>query len=122
MERQARREPRYPVNDSARVFLLNVPQALPVDGRVSDLSKSGLSVYLDEPLPPGSLVKVELHDTVVVGAVRHCQLTDSGCKVGVAIDEARFYDHVRASAPDEKAPAGVWDSLKKLCRAITTGI
>lgn len=117
---QLRREPRFHVNDPARVTVLNVPDYPTLDGQILNLSKSGLAVYLTSAVPTGCQVKVELADGIVLGEIRYCKKTDDEFTAGVAIETVMF-----ASAEEKLTPApppvtgSVWGALKRLYKAVS---
>lgn len=70
MER--RKESRLKANQSVLVTPMGLLGMPPVSGRVIDMSGSGLQLVVPNPLPCGSLVKVESAQTVIVGEVVRC--------------------------------------------------
>jgi len=54
-------------------------------GLVRDVSKSGIGIHLPHPLTPGSVVRLDLNDSVVHGFVAHSTGEGSGFRVGIEV-------------------------------------
>lgn len=119
-ENLLRQEPRFEVHEAVKVTVLNVPTHPLVDGRVSDLSRSGLGLELVTPIPAGCSVKVELTSMVVLGEVKHCKKTEGGFKAGVQIETVldRRATAPERPAPRKREPDTVVSALKKLLAAL----
>ncbi len=57
----------------------------PVEGRVVDISGSGLRVRVPNPLPCGSPVKIETKNMVMMGEVARCEDMGDGYLAGLMI-------------------------------------
>lgn len=83
---EARREPRIPVEISARVTTSGSPGSIPA--KVVDISRSGLGLKLSRSIPVGSGAIVELQSGIAFGEVRHCSLKAKDTwRVGLSLDE-----------------------------------
>jgi hypothetical protein len=56
-------------------------------GRALDVSRNGLRLAVPEPIPIGSLLRIELEDSIVFGEVRYCQDHESWHAVGLFVEE-----------------------------------
>ena len=120
---ELRREPRFDVNDPAKVTVLNVPDYPSLEGQVSNLSKSGLAVTLPTGIPSGCQVKVELADGVVLGEVRYCKKAEDEFSAGVAIETVLFREAPGADKAQRVPPqvtGSLWGALKRLYKAVVS--
>lgn len=118
---ELRREPRFAVNDPARVTVLSVPDYPSLDGQIANLSKSGLAVMLPTAIPSGCQVKVELADGVLLGEVQYCRKADEEFTAGVAIETVLFSDNSAADKTQTAPPqvtGSLWGTLKRLYKAV----
>lgn len=83
MERRSNE--RTQVHFEAKVTTLTAPEQSTL-GRVSDLSKSGVSVVLPWALPTGARVHVEMADSVLFGRVVYSNSEGSLFRVGFEVD------------------------------------
>ena len=118
-----RTEPRFQVDDPVRILVLSVPDFAPLDGTVSNISKSGIALRSDSAIPSGCAVKLEFSATVVLGEVRHCKRSDDGYSAGVQIESVFFRDEptatdTSAAAAQPEAPKSVWSALVRLCKGV----
>lgn len=79
-----RREPRFKVNQAVTVTIFGNTEN-PLAGRIADLSRSGMRLVLDRPLPFGTNVKVEWGGHLVLGSVCHCQKQEPFHAVGLQL-------------------------------------
>ncbi len=94
-----RRTPRFPVSIPARIF--SGATAVPVDGRIVDVSGEGLGIELAEPLPMQNNIAVQSEENTALGVVRHCRELRSGLfRVGV-----QLHHIIRKDLDLEKAAA-----------------
>ena len=63
---------RVPVAFQVCVTVVTNPE-LTATGEAQDLSKSGLGVFLPIPFPEGSLVRIDIADSVLYGFVAHSE-------------------------------------------------
>jgi PilZ domain len=86
---ERRVDPRAPIDEPASAKILHpaVSSSDRVDGRVVNLSRSGLKLRLPLPMLPGTIVQVRFMDRIALGEIRYCIPTGSEFYVGV-----RFQD------------------------------
>jgi PilZ domain len=87
VETDGRREPRMPADERARLTYLHPRRRGRVQGRVVDISQSGLGLMLREAITPGTEVMVKMRDRAVCGEVRHCRPVEGGYRAGLEISE-----------------------------------
>jgi hypothetical protein len=94
-----RRTPRFPVSIPTRVF--SNASAVPLDGKIVDISGEGLGIELEGPLPLQTNIVVQSEENTALGVVRHCRELASGrFRVGV-----QLHHIVRKDPELEKASA-----------------
>ncbi len=71
-----RRDPRIPVNTSARLVIFHSSLTIVADARVTDVSKSGLGLVTDRPVPLHAMLKVVLDGAILFAETRYCRQTD----------------------------------------------
>jgi hypothetical protein len=105
MER--RRHPRLPVQGNASARILSGPQrslAMVLD----ELSPAGARLRSSEPLAPGTLLRVECAETLLLGEIVHCQKLEDGYLAGMSIEHSltgitdlhRLMDALLAELPE----------------------
>ena len=83
---EIRREPRVPVEISARVTSSDLPISIPA--KLVDISRSGLGLRMSRCVPVGSGAVVELPGGIAFGEVRHCTLqAKETWRIGLSLDE-----------------------------------
>ena len=60
------------------------------DGRLINLSTSGTCVLLDAPIAPGTLVRIESGDTLLLAEVRHCSPEQDTYRLGLRVEHGLF--------------------------------
>ena len=85
MER--RREIRYAYDTAIRLTVIGDESGEWANGRLVDISTSGLSVLLSQPLQEGCAVRVEVEDNIVYGFVVHCQALGYRFRLGFELQE-----------------------------------
>jgi hypothetical protein len=116
---ELRREPRFKVTDPVRVTVIGLIGCPRLDGRASNLSRSGLSLVLPSRIPAGTEVTVELSGAVVSGKVRYSRKTADGVRTGVSIDAVLFREAEGAAEPAvARSPESLWGTLKRLYTAV----
>lgn len=87
-----RRERRLPCAQSSVVLeVAGHPER--VEGRVVEVSKSGLQVVLGASVLTGDLVRITCARMIISGRIRYCRQNDSGSfSTGVEIDDAQYID------------------------------
>lgn len=83
MER--RREPRVSANEPAKVTILDEHQEH-FQARVLDLSGKGLRLSAARRAAPGTLIRVDLHDSILLGEVCYTGGHGMECQIGVQIE------------------------------------
>ena len=86
---ERRVDPRAPIDEPASAKILHpaVSASDRVDGRVVNLSRSGLKLRVPSPMLPGTIVQVRFLERIALGEIRYCIPTGSEYYVGV-----RFQD------------------------------
>jgi hypothetical protein len=57
-------------------------------GNVEDVSRNGVGVLADEPLPVGTTVTLSYGEEELSGIVRHHSLRENGCFLGIEFTES----------------------------------
>jgi PilZ domain len=83
--KESRKESRLRADQPVTVRSLGVNRMPPAAGRVLDISGSGLRLWMPNPIPCGSPVKVESKQMVMVGEVGRCQAEGEGYVVGLMV-------------------------------------
>lgn len=97
---EIRREPRIPIEISARVTTSNMPGSMPA--KLVDISRSGLGLRVPQNIPTGIGVIVELNSGIAFGEVRHCSKKGKDTwRVGLSLDEfiSRHDQEKKSSSP-----------------------
>jgi hypothetical protein len=81
-----RLSPREQLSQPAFVNLLGTCRLL--HGEVRNLSKGGTQIWLAEPLPVSSLVKIEYADKLLQGEVVYCRREQDGWLLGIRVAHA----------------------------------
>ena len=82
-----RSEPRFVTNGRGHVTALGVPTYGKYAAIIVDVSRSGLQLDVETPLPTGIEVKVEFDDLVIVGDVLNQRCELGRYRIGVKIRE-----------------------------------
>ncbi len=77
---ERRGEPRIKAGHSA---LLRMPEALPLEVWVLDVSSRGARLRIPEPIPVGSAVRIEAKEMLLFGTITRCELLDGAYEVGI---------------------------------------
>jgi len=59
-------------------------------GQIRNLSKGGTQIWLQQPLPAFTLVRVEHDDSLLLGEVVYCRQEQSGWLLGLRIEHGLF--------------------------------
>jgi PilZ domain len=87
---ERRRHPRFAVQDTVRLTLLS-EDGRSGDARIVDISVTGVRIESLLAFHPGSLIKVEWKDTLMLGEVLYCQRGGDGLNVlGVELTRALY--------------------------------
>jgi hypothetical protein len=115
---ERRRDQRISVNTKARIVAIHPPMLVDADARVTDVSWSGIGIFTDASIPPGTLLKVIMDGAIAFAEVRHCtRLNATGhYKVGLEIETVIFRN---ASEPGWVfTPRALWGALSLAVRKI----
>ncbi len=85
MER--RQHPRIPVNSPVRVTTL-LGDCIIADGQLEQLSGAGARVTSPVPLQPGTPLRLDLPDTLLLGECVYCQAVDGGFTLGIHLEHS----------------------------------
>lgn len=81
-----RREPRFQIDQNVAITVLGAGSRLET-GRVINASGRGLAIALPHPIPPGTAIKIEIDDSLVLGEAVYCRATGNSHLVGVELDQ-----------------------------------
>ena len=86
---ERRRDPRFETDGPVVVVRLNPFAAEHLTGRLRDVSRNGLGLWVPESLIPGSILQIRLGTIFLMGEVRYCQETEvvGWCLVGVLLQD-----------------------------------
>lgn len=79
-----RHAPRYRVKQPVRVTILGNPEIW-LSGRIVDVSRSGMRLVLDQPVPFGAAVKVEWNGDILIGSARYWKRETASYLVGLKL-------------------------------------
>jgi hypothetical protein len=86
-----RREARLAANESVAITLFGEPD-ITIPARVKNISARGIGLELEGPVAPGTAVKIELQDALLLGEVIYCRRNEASYGVsyylGVELDQA----------------------------------
>jgi hypothetical protein len=107
-----RREPRIAVNTIARIVVFHSSLTIAADARVTDVSKSGLGLITDQPIPRDAMLKIVLDGAILFGEIRYCSEVGGSIRsyrIGVQIQTVILNGE---ADPDwQHTPAELWGSL-----------
>lgn len=83
MER--RKEQRIDRNEAVQITILGEQQE-PIRGHLINLSGKGARIALPGVIPPGTLLRLDMKDSILLGEVSHCTKQDGGIQIGVQIE------------------------------------
>jgi len=83
-----RSEVRFATNDPAAITILQPGNPTHVDGRILDISKSGLRLRLSVALQVGQLIQVRVKGFIALAEVRYCRAISESFDVGTRILDA----------------------------------
>jgi hypothetical protein len=84
-----RREPRFETDQLVSVTNLEQPR-LPVLGRLVNFSASGTRMRLTSEIRPGTMVKVDLGGTILLGEIIYCTPQGQEFAVGLELEDALY--------------------------------
>jgi hypothetical protein len=88
-ERERRRHPRFEQNEHVRLTLLG-EDGRTTEALIVDASATGMRVEVACRFSPGDLVKLESHDTLLLGEVLHVQQTNGKTYLGIELTRALY--------------------------------
>jgi hypothetical protein len=83
---EQRREPRFQADQPVVVTVLTQPETR-MDARVKNASGRGLGLITGVAVPPGSAIRIQLEDAMVLGEAIYCRHEREGHFVGVELDQ-----------------------------------
>ncbi len=82
-------EPRFLTNDTVEIHVLRSPELKGIRGQTLDVSRSGLRLWIEDPIPQGALILVRMKQMRVLGEARYCRSAPQrGYQIGVRIVHA----------------------------------
>lgn len=81
-----RREPRFAVNQLIAVTVLG-ENPRQETAQVKNASSRGLAIQIPGPVAPGTAVKIEIEDSLVLGEAVYCRPQPDGHLVGIELDQ-----------------------------------
>ena len=81
-----RREPRFRTDQEVAITLLGA-ESWCETGRVINASGRGLAIALPQPISPGTAIKIEIDDSLVLGEAVYCRDAAGSYLVGVELDQ-----------------------------------
>lgn len=82
-----RRHPRFPAQTPLRLTTL-VGERVSITASLEELSGSGARIASPMALSPGTPVKIELPDSLLLGECVHCQPAENGFSVGIHLEHS----------------------------------
>ena len=82
-----RREARFEANQSVAITLFGESD-ITIPARVKNISGRGIGLELEGPVAPGTAVKIELEDALLLGEVIYCRQDEASCYLGVQLEQA----------------------------------
>lgn len=81
-----RREPRFVADQAVTITMLRDPENR-MPARVKDSSGRGLGLELLSAVPPGTALKIEMEDSVILGEAVYCRKDKDTWFVGVELNQ-----------------------------------
>ena len=82
---EQRRKPRFETNLPVQVTILG-DREIRQPARVKNLAQGGFGLETAGSVPVGTLLKIELQNSVLLGMVKHCRVHGDQCVVGVELE------------------------------------
>jgi hypothetical protein len=83
---EQRRAPRFSIDQAVAVTVLG-PREQRHAGKVKNASARGLALEMPAPVPPGTALKIEFDDSVVLGEAVYCRRDPESHLIGVELDQ-----------------------------------
>src|SRR5690348_10609843 len=87
---ESRQEARFEVDQEVTVTLLGDVETT-VAGKIVNVSGTGLCVRSNEAISPGTPLKIELADTLVLGEVIYCRPQEEFYCSGISLGQALYH-------------------------------
>ncbi|HEV2688847.1 MAG TPA: response regulator [Bryobacteraceae bacterium] len=106
---ERRKEARYVVSEPATITVSQPAEFLPLQGHLSDVSRSGLRIRSPRPIHRGASLHVQLKHMVVFGHACYCRpAAQDEFDIGLAIDQTviapNAKDHAREAEDKDDCP------------------
>ncbi len=105
-----RRDPRIAVNTEARLIVFHSTLKITVQALVADVSKSGLSLITEQPIPREVLLKVVLKGAIVFGETRYCRSAGAVKSYRIGVQIKTVILNGEAEADWQHTPSQLWGS------------
>jgi hypothetical protein len=83
---EQRCEPRFKVDQSIVITILEDPEVR-LTGRIRDASGRGLLIEVPREVLPGTALKIEVDDSLLLGEAIHCKRSFGLCLLGLEFDQ-----------------------------------
>jgi hypothetical protein len=107
-----RREPRFAVNESAWLRVLDPPSLDRIEATVVNISRSGMKLRLPVLIHVGTTVQVHLDFAIALGEVRHSEAFKSDCVAGLLLRDVCPLGSPRDARQEVRYPVNVLGSLR----------
>jgi hypothetical protein len=84
-----RREIRFEIDQPVTVSNLE-HRGTPLEGRLANVSANGIRLMLYRKLDPGTMVKVEWGNTLLLGEIIYCKAEGSEFAAGLELEDALY--------------------------------
>jgi hypothetical protein len=83
---EQRQAQRHPLTQLAKVSVLGTDGQ--TQGEIRNVSKGGTQLQLNQPLRPGSLLRIEYDNHLLLGEVVYCSQEQSGWVMGIRVEHS----------------------------------
>jgi hypothetical protein len=84
-----RREARFSIDQPVEVVVFGSPD-LHLSGKIHNASGRGIGLQLEQRLPPGTTLKINLADSILLGEVIYCRAKADCWYAGIELEHALF--------------------------------
>ena len=84
---EKRAEPRLAFDHPVIVTLLDDPPLM-LEGRIENISCSGMRMILNRPVATDTAIRIDLNNTLLLGEVCYCWPIKEGHAVGIALEHS----------------------------------
>ena len=81
------REARFQASQSVAITLFGEPD-IRISARIKNVSGKGIGLELDVPVAPGTALRVELEDALLLGEVIYCRKDESSYYAGIELEHS----------------------------------